>query len=164
MRKLVYGLLGGVCLGLLGVSTYGYVEKQKWENAEVITLDGGGSIFEYIEKYNRWRAEGKKVRIEGHCMSACTYFLGLMPREDVCVSDYAYLGFHGVYINFMGQMFFIPEYSLWVRDYVYDKATVDFLLTKGFDFQTDVVSAPGQLGMIWAAGAELGVQSCEDVV
>lgn len=37
---------------------------------------------------------GGKVELDGFCISACTLILGILPREDVCVSEYSTFGFH----------------------------------------------------------------------
>jgi hypothetical protein len=43
------------------------------------------------------RASGEKVVIDGPCYSACTMLLGMLPREQVCVTPRAVLGFHAAW-------------------------------------------------------------------
>lgn len=72
----------------------------------VITGDFGGGIVEYIQKYNKIRQDGSKVRIDDLCMSACTLITGLVPYENVCVSPYAIMAFHSAWVmTFAGPQF-----------------------------------------------------------
>lgn len=72
----------------------------------VVTSDFGGGVMEYIEKYNRWRLEGRKVRVEDDCMSACTFLIGRLPEANVCVSDIAQFAFHSAWVmTFAGPMY-----------------------------------------------------------
>jgi len=64
-------------------------------SAEVrIVADPGGEVFSYIRKYEALRATGERLVIDGPCLSACTLFTGLIPRDQVCVTRNALLGFH----------------------------------------------------------------------
>jgi hypothetical protein len=62
--------------------------------AAVITYDRGGRIGDYIDKYREMRDAGESVVIDGVCVSACTIVLGALPRERICVTARARLGFH----------------------------------------------------------------------
>ena len=57
-----------------------------------ILNDPGGEIGVRIRQVAHLRAQGRVVRIEGTCHSACTLYLGL---EGACVTPGARLGFHG---------------------------------------------------------------------
>ncbi|HTZ02014.1 MAG TPA: hypothetical protein VMC05_06740 [Xanthobacteraceae bacterium] len=48
----------------------------------------------YIQKYRQVRASGQEVVIDGPCLSACTLLTGIIPRNRVCVTSRAVLGFH----------------------------------------------------------------------
>jgi len=64
-------------------------------SAEVrITNDRGGEISGYLRKFHDMRASGERLVIDGPCLSACTLFTGLIPRDRVCVTRRAVLGFH----------------------------------------------------------------------
>lgn len=63
----------------------------------IITADAGGPISRYEERYAAVRAAGETVVIDGPCYSACTMVLGLVPRERVCVTPRARLGFHAAW-------------------------------------------------------------------
>ena len=67
-------------------------------NAEVrITNDEGGSINQYFARYQGIRDSGDTVVIDGLCLSACTLVLGILPRDKVCATDGAMLGFHAAW-------------------------------------------------------------------
>ena len=59
-----------------------------------ITNDPGGEISAYLRKFQDMRASGERLVIDGPCLSACTLFTGLIPRDRVCVTARAVLGFH----------------------------------------------------------------------
>ena len=64
-------------------------------SAEVrIVDDPGGEVFSYIRKFEAVRASGDRVVIDGPCLSACTLLTGIVPRDHVCVTKRAVLGFH----------------------------------------------------------------------
>jgi hypothetical protein len=64
-----------------------------------ISGDNGGSLGAYMEKYNSLRQADAKIVIEDFCISACTFVLGLIPVENVCVSPFAQFGFHSATIG-----------------------------------------------------------------
>jgi hypothetical protein len=59
--------------------------------------DPGGQIGPYLERLAAWRASGQDVIIDGPCLSACTLLLGVIPRERICVTHRARLGFHAAW-------------------------------------------------------------------
>lgn len=60
----------------------------------VIQEDNGGAIVKYVKKYSDIRDSGEKIIVDGECHSACTLFLGIVPKEQYCITDRALLGFH----------------------------------------------------------------------
>jgi hypothetical protein len=64
-----------------------------------ITRDTGGYVEAYRSKYEQVRDSGKRVVIDGVCNSACTMVLGIVPRERICVTPRASLGFHQAYYD-----------------------------------------------------------------
>jgi hypothetical protein len=60
--------------------------------------DAGGRIGTYIDQYSALRSSGERVVIDGVCLSACTLVLGIVPRERICVTRRALLGFHAAWI------------------------------------------------------------------
>ena len=59
-----------------------------------ITSDRGGRLIDYVERFRRARASGEQVIIDGTCLSACTLVVGMLPRDQVCATPRAVLGFH----------------------------------------------------------------------
>src|SRR5215472_10502316 len=59
-----------------------------------IAGDPGGEVASYVRKFEAVRASGERVVIDGPCLSACTLLLGIVPRDHICVTRQAVLGFH----------------------------------------------------------------------
>lgn len=59
--------------------------------------DGGGNIGSYYSRFSAVRNSGEQVVIDGNCVSACTLVVGLVPRDRICVTANAALGFHSAY-------------------------------------------------------------------
>jgi hypothetical protein len=62
-----------------------------------ITGDNGGTILEYAQRFQKARGSGERVIIDGKCLSACTMVIGMVPRDHVCVTQNAVLGFHAAF-------------------------------------------------------------------
>lgn len=62
-----------------------------------IADDGGGQLGAYIQRHQAMRQSGERVVIDGPCFSACTMVLGAIPRNRICVTSRAVLGFHAAY-------------------------------------------------------------------
>src|SRR5262245_28474733 len=62
-----------------------------------ISSDSGGQIGHYIDRYKAVRDSGQRVIIDGPCLSACTLVLGVVPRDRICVTAKAKLGFHAAW-------------------------------------------------------------------
>jgi hypothetical protein len=62
-----------------------------------IAGDRGGQIGPYLQQYALLRDSGENVVIDGNCLSACTLVLGTVPRERICVTERANLGFHAAW-------------------------------------------------------------------
>jgi hypothetical protein len=86
--KFVTGLLAAVFL-LAGVGASHAVVR--------IGEDRGGRIGTYVDKYQGLRSSGETVIIDGLCASACTIVLGAVPRDKICVTSHANLGFHAAW-------------------------------------------------------------------
>jgi len=63
-----------------------------------ISDDVGGRIGAYVDQFSAVRASGEKVVIDGACLSACTLVLGIVPRNRICVTRRAMLGFHAAWM------------------------------------------------------------------
>jgi hypothetical protein len=62
-----------------------------------ISNDAGGQIGPYLDRLATLRSSGESVVIDGPCLSACTLLLGIIPRERICVTSRASLGFHAAW-------------------------------------------------------------------
>jgi hypothetical protein len=62
-----------------------------------IVSDAGGQIGPYLEHLSQIRSSGQRVIIDGPCLSACTMVLGVIPRDRICVTRRARLGFHAAW-------------------------------------------------------------------
>ena len=63
-----------------------------------ISDDVGGRIGTYVDQFSAVRASGQRVVIDGACLSACTLVLGIVPRNRICVTRRAMLGFHAAWM------------------------------------------------------------------
>ncbi len=86
--KLVTGILAAVLL-LAGVGASHAVMR--------ISDDRGGRIGTYVDRFQGLRGSGETVMIDGLCASACTIVLGAVPRDKICVTPRAALGFHAAW-------------------------------------------------------------------
>src|SRR6201991_3343050 len=86
--RLATGLLAAVLL-LIGMAPSHAVVR--------IADDRGGRIGTYVDKYRGLRSSGEAVIIDGLCASACTIVLGAVPRDRICVTSHANLGFHAAW-------------------------------------------------------------------
>ena len=59
--------------------------------------DPGGLIAAYQHRFDRARANHERIIIDGSCLSACTLAVGLVPRDQVCATPNAVLGFHAAW-------------------------------------------------------------------
>src|ERR1700737_395526 len=63
--------------------------------AEVrILASPGGQVGPFLDLFERVRASGERVVIDGPCLSACTLVLSMVPSDRICVTRRAILGFH----------------------------------------------------------------------
>jgi hypothetical protein len=81
--------------------------------AEVrILASPGGQVGPFLDLFDRVRASGERVVIDGPCLSACTLVLSMVPADRICVTRRAILGFHAARsIDRRGRMYAEPEAS-----------------------------------------------------
>src|SRR5262245_18347791 len=58
-----------------------------------IVSDAGGQIGPSLDHLAQLRSSGERVISDGPCLSACTMVLGVIPRDRICVTRRARLGF-----------------------------------------------------------------------
>ena len=77
-----------------------------------ILASPGGQVGPFLDLFDRVRASGERVVIDGPCLSACTLVLSTVPSERICVTRRAVLGFHAARsIDRRGRMYAEPEAS-----------------------------------------------------
>ncbi len=81
-------LIGAACAALMVSSASATVR---------ISSDPGGQIGPYLENLVALRGSGEHVIIDGPCLSACTMLLGVIPRDRICATRNARLGFHAAW-------------------------------------------------------------------
>jgi hypothetical protein len=113
----------GVLATLVGIS----IEIPTASAAMRITDDPGGRIVTYMRKFAGLRESGERVIIDGTCASACTIVLGAVPRERICITPRARLGFHAAWefgqagrpvTNPMATQFLLAMYPPSVRSWI----------------------------------------------
>ena len=77
-----------------------------------ILASPGGQIGPFLDLFERVKASGERVVIDGPCLSACTLVLSLVPSERICVTRRAVLGFHAARsIDARGRLYSEPQAS-----------------------------------------------------
>lgn len=59
-----------------------------------ILASPGGVAADYVRLFQALQQSGERVVIDGPCYSACTLVLSIVPRDRICVTQRAVLGFH----------------------------------------------------------------------
>jgi hypothetical protein len=77
-----------------------------------ILASPGGQVGPFLDLFDKLRATGERVVIDGPCLSACTLVLSIVPNERICVTRRAVLGFHAARsIDRRGRTYAEPEAS-----------------------------------------------------
>lgn len=77
----------------------------------------GGQVGPFIDLFEKVRASGERVVIDGPCLSACTLVLSMVPSERICVTRRAVLGFHAARsVDHRGRTYAEPKASELVLD------------------------------------------------
>ncbi|MGJ5176667.1 hypothetical protein ACQR16_06975 [Bradyrhizobium oligotrophicum] len=77
-----------------------------------ITSSPGGEVGPFLELFEKVRASGERVIIDGPCLSACTLVLSVVPEDRICVTRRATLGFHAARsVDRRGRTYEEPEAS-----------------------------------------------------
>lgn len=104
----------------------------------------GGEVGPFLDLFEKVRASGERVVIDGPCLSACTLVLSVVPDERICVTKRAVLGFHAARsVDRRGKFYAEPEaskavlaaYPTPIRDWISRRGglTSRLLLLKGRD-------------------------------
>ena len=100
--------------------------------ADVRILESpGGQVGPFLDLFDRVKASGERVIIDGPCMSACTLVLSVVPQERICVTRRAVLGFHAARsIDRSGRIYAEPEASELVLE-AYPGPVRDWIIRRG---------------------------------
>jgi hypothetical protein len=105
------------------------LSEYPWSRPKTVLYDEPGGIL--LEHVNRWIAlarSGDDVEIRGPCTSACTMIMAYVPKERLCLGDYASLQFHLVRFADTGKMDLAS--SLWMLNR-YPGNIRDWLMARG---------------------------------
>jgi hypothetical protein len=102
----------------------------------------GGEVGQFIDMFDRLRKSRDRVVIDGPCLSACTLVLSAVPKDRICVTRRAILGFHAArLIDPRGRFHAQPEateimyetYPTAIRDWIsrHGGLTSHLLLLRG---------------------------------
>ena len=70
----------------------------------------GGQVGPFLRLFETLSESGERVVIDGPCLSACTLVLMTVPRQRICVTPRAILGFHAASSrDFYGRRVWEPE-------------------------------------------------------
>jgi hypothetical protein len=101
-------LLAAVISALISLPAYAEVR---------ILASPGGQVGPFLDLFERVRASGERVVIDGPCLSACTLVLSVVPDDRICVTRRAILGFHAARsIDRRGRLYSEPEASALVLE------------------------------------------------
>jgi hypothetical protein len=80
-------------------------------SAEVrILASPGGQIGPFVRLFSVLSESRERIVIDGPCLSACTLVLSMVPRQRICVTPRAILGFHAASSrDYFGQRALEPE-------------------------------------------------------
>jgi hypothetical protein len=91
----------------------------------------GGQVGPFIDLFDKVRASGERVVIDGPCLSACTLVLSVVPSERICVTRRAVFGFHAARsIDRRGKIYAEPEASELVLE-AYPGPVRDWIVRRG---------------------------------
>lgn len=72
----------------------------------LIRSSPGGEVRQYLALFALVRQSGERVVIDGPCLSACTLVLSTVPRDRICITRRAVLGFHAAHwVDRYGQQY-----------------------------------------------------------
>lgn len=96
-----------------------------------ILASPGGAVGPFLDLFERVRASGERIVIDGPCLSACTLVLSMVPANRICVTRKAILGFHAARsIDRQGRIYAEPEASELVLD-AYPSAVRNWIQRRG---------------------------------
>ncbi|MGJ4952245.1 hypothetical protein [Bradyrhizobium sp. HKCCYLS20291] len=96
---------------LLAVVLWGIATMLARADIRIISSPGG-EVGSFLDLFEKVRASGERVMIDGPCLSACTLVLSVVPGDRICVTRRASLGFHAARsVDRRGRIYAEPEAS-----------------------------------------------------
>jgi hypothetical protein len=115
---------------LLGVALWFFATMLARADMRILGSPGG-QVGPFIDLFDKVRASGERVVIDGPCLSACTLVLSVVPSERICVTRRAVLGFHAARsIDRRGRVYAEPEASKLVLE-AYPGPVRDWIVSRG---------------------------------
>jgi hypothetical protein len=97
-----------------------------------ILASPGGEVGSFLRLFAVLRESGERIIIDGPCFSACTLVLSTIPRERICVTRRAVLGFHGARLfDGDGNEYVVPRSLNSAVAEVYPKPVQDWIARRG---------------------------------
>lgn len=115
-----------ISTAVLGIALVAAFASPSWATVRIIG-DSGGVIGGYLDRFESLRRSGQNVIIDGPCLSACTLVLGAIPRDHLCVTSRARLGFHTAWrfngfgrpvVSREGTELLMSNYPAQIRDWI----------------------------------------------
>ncbi len=92
----------------------------------------GGEVGGFIKLFGLMRQSGERIIIDGPCYSACTLVLSTVPKERICVTRRAVLGFHGALLaDQQGNIYRAPSSLNAAVAEVYQQPVQDWIARHG---------------------------------
>jgi hypothetical protein len=119
-----------VCTLLLAAALWFFATMLARADVRIISSPGG-QVGPFIDLFDEVRSSGERVVIDGPCLSACTLVLSLVPRDRICVTRRAVLGFHAARsVDRRGRTYAEPEASQLVLE-AYPGPVRDWIIRHG---------------------------------
>ena len=97
-----------------------------------ILASPGGEVGSFLRLFSMLRESGERIVIDGPCISACTLVLSTIPKERICVTRRAVLGFHGArLIDREGNEYKVPRSLNTAVTEVYPKPVQEWIARRG---------------------------------
>jgi hypothetical protein len=97
-----------------------------------ILASPGGEVGSFLRLFTVLRESGERIIIDGPCYSACTLVLSTIPRERICVTRRAVLGFHGARVfDRDGKEYAVPRSLNTTVAEIYPKPVQQWIARRG---------------------------------
>lgn len=143
---------------LLSTPAYANQPEPTYPTTATFTVEGiwpGGIVDFFMGFWKELAQTGVNLRINGMCISACTFFLAYFPEDRICITPRASLGFHqagtdrGPEPEF-SRALYTMLYPAWVRQWIEARggleADVGYMFAK--DMQGHIKLCEGEYDVV----------------